>query len=126
MTAPAPVVRPPILSRTLLLRFVSLVGSSISFYLPLAVVPLYADAIGARATAGVATGGLLIATVLCELATPRIVARIGYRSALAVGLVLPGAPALALLADASLPLLVAVSVVRGIGFAICVAWPAEP
>lgn len=122
MTAPAPVVRPPILSRTLLLRFVSLVGSSISFYLPLAVVPLYADAIGARATAGVATGGLLIATVLCELATPRI----GYRSALAVGLVLPGAPALALLADASLPLLVAVSVVRGIGFAICVAWPAEP
>jgi predicted MFS family arabinose efflux permease len=120
VTAPAPAVRPAILSRTLLLRFVSLVGSSIGFYLPLAVVPLYAVAAGARATAGLATGGLLIATVVCELATPRIVARIGYRSALAVGLVLLGAPALALLADASVALVVAVSVARGIGFAICV------
>ncbi|GAA4715896.1 MFS transporter [Phytohabitans rumicis] len=118
--APGPAVRPAILSRALLWRFVSLVFSSIGFYLPLAVVPLYAEAAGAVATAGLATGGLLIATVLCELATPRIVSRIGYRSALAVGLALLGLPALALLATPSVPLAVAVSVVRGIGFAICV------
>jgi MFS family permease len=112
--------RPAILSQALLLRFVSIVGSSISFYLPLAVIPLYADAAGSRATAGLATGALLVATVLCELVTPRIVAHIGYRAALAVGLVLLGAPALLLLAFSSVPAIVAVSAVRGIGFAITV------
>lgn len=117
---PAAAARPAILSRPLLLRFVSIVGSSIGFFPPLAVVPLYADASGVRASGGLATGGLLAATVLGELATPRIVARVGYRSALAVGLVLLSAPALALLAAPSLPLVVAVSIVRGIGFAVCV------
>jgi MFS family permease len=110
--------RPAVLSQALLLRFVSIVGSSISFYLPLAVIPLYADAAGSRATAGLATGALLVATVLCELVTPRIVAHIGYRSALAVGLFLLGAPALLLLTFSSVPVLIAVSAVRGIGFAI--------
>jgi predicted MFS family arabinose efflux permease len=120
LAAPASTVRPPIISRALLLRFVSVVGSSIGFFLPLAAVPLYADAAGTRATAGLATGGLLVATVLGEVATPGIVARVGYRAALAVGLILLGAPALALLATPSLALVLTVSIVRGIGFAVCV------
>jgi MFS family permease len=110
--------RPPILSRAMLLRFVSIVGASVSFYLPLAVVPLYSDAVGARATAGLATGALLTATVVFELATPRIVARIGYRWAMTVGLVLLGVPALGLLTPQPVGVIIAVSAVRGIGFAI--------
>jgi MFS family permease len=110
--------RPPIVSRALLLRFVSIVCSSISFYLPLAVIPLYAAVIGARAAAGLATAALLVATVACELVTPRMVSHVGYRWALAIGLVLLGAPALLLLAAPSIPVIVAVSAVRGIGFAI--------
>jgi MFS family permease len=120
MTTSALLVRPAILSPALLLRFVSIVGSAVSFYLPLAVLPLLADAAGAHASAGLATGALLIATVACELVTPRLVARVGYRWALAIGLFLLGAPALVLLTWSSSVALVAVSVVRGAGFAISV------
>jgi len=87
--------RPPILSRALLLRLVSIVGCSISFYLPLAVVPLFAEAAGARSAAGLTTGALLTATVLFELVTPRIVAHLGYRWTLAIGMLLLGVPAAA-------------------------------
>lgn len=107
----------PILSRALVLRFVSLVGASVSFFLPLAVIPMYA---GSTSAAGWANGALLIATVFGELVTPRLVVRIGYRWALACGLVLLGAPALALLATPSLVVVLAVGIVRGIGFAITI------
>jgi MFS family permease len=120
MTTSALVLRPAILSPALVLRFVSIVGSAVSFYLPLAVLPLFADAAGAHASAGLATGALLIATVACELVTPRLVALAGYRWALGIGLFLLGAPALVLLAWSSPLALVAISVVRGAGFAISV------
>lgn len=111
-----------ILSRPLVLRFVSIVGSSIGFYLPLTVIPAYAESAGSRTGAGFANGALLFATVAGELATPRLLARLGYRWALAAGLGLLGAPTLALLASASFPLIFAVNAVRGVGFAItCVA-----
>ncbi|WP_433291639.1 MFS transporter [Actinoplanes sp. CA-030573] len=89
-------------------------GSSLGFYLPLAVVPLFAHA----SSAGLATGAFLVATVLFELVTPRIVARLGYRLTLAAGLVLLGAPALLFLRYDAPALIVAVNAVRGIGFAI--------
>jgi predicted MFS family arabinose efflux permease len=73
---------------------------------------------GSDAGAGLASGALLLATVAAELATPRLVVRAGYRLSLAAGLVLLGAPALALLWPAPLAVVVAVSIVRGIGFAI--------
>jgi MFS family permease len=112
----------PLMSRGLLLRFVSVVAAAIGFYLPLAAVPMFADAAGTSAAAGLANGALLLATVAGELATPRLVARIGYRWALALGLVLLGTPALVLLTavGASVPAIVAVNAVRGIGFAISV------
>jgi MFS family permease len=114
--------RPAILSRALLLRFVSIVACSFGFYLPLAVIPLFADEAGSRSAAGLANGALLLASVAGELATPRIVTRVGYRWALGAGLALLGAPALVLLASASVPLIVAVNAVRGAGFGIlCVA-----
>jgi MFS family permease len=82
------------------------------------VVPLYVKSSGSDAGAGLATGALLLATVAAELATPRLVARAGYRLSLAAGLALLGAPALALLASPDLVVVVGVSIARGIGFAI--------
>ncbi|OXM62724.1 MFS transporter [Amycolatopsis vastitatis] len=113
-------VRPRLVSRALAVRFVSIVGSSIGFYLPLSVVPLFAKQAGSDTGAGLATVALLLATVAAELVTPRLVARVGYRWALAAGLFLLGAPALVLPFSAGLGVIVAVNVVRGIGFAIAV------
>lgn len=112
--------RPTILSRALLVRFVSIVASSVSFFLPLAVVPAYAEASGTAATAGLATAVLLFTTVACELATPRIVAMSGYRWGLAAGLLLLGAPALLLVASDTSSTILVVSALRGAGFAVTV------
>jgi predicted MFS family arabinose efflux permease len=111
--------RPPLVTRPLLLRFVSIFGSAASFYLPLSVVPMYAKSSGSDAAAGLSTGVLLLTTVGVELITPRIVARTGYRLALAAGLFALGAPALALLTSSGLPVILTVSVLRGAGFAVC-------
>ncbi|MFI9103744.1 MFS transporter [Streptomyces fildesensis] len=113
-----PAARPPLLTRPLLLRFVTVIGASASFFLLLSVVPLYAQASGGDA--GLATGALMLATVCGELATPRLVARFGYRVALMVGLVLLGAPALVLTASDNFGWIVAVCFVRGLGFALTV------
>jgi predicted MFS family arabinose efflux permease len=110
--------RTPLITHALLLRFVSIIGAASSFYLPLSVVPLYAKSAGTDAGAGLAAGALLLATVGVELLTPRLVGKIGYRFALALGLLLLGLPALALLAPPDLAVIVAVSVVRGAGFAV--------
>lgn len=112
--------QPSLLSRDLLLRFVSIVASSVGFYLPLAAVPMYAAASGSASAGGLANGALLVATVGGELATPRLVGRVGYRWALGAGLVLLGAPALVLLATSSFPAIFAVNAARGLGFAITV------
>lgn len=112
--------RPRLVSRALLVRFVSIIGSSIGFYLPLSVVPLVARDAGSASTAGFATVALLLATVSCELVTPRLVSLVGYRWALALGLLFLGAPAVVLVLVTSTPAILAVSVLRGIGFAVCV------
>jgi len=110
--------RPALITRPLLLRFISIFGASASFYLPLSVVPMYAKSAGSDAAAGLATGALLVTTVAVELVTPWLVARTGYRLALSLGLLSLGLPALALQLPASLPVIVAVSMVRGAGFAV--------
>ncbi len=111
--------RPPLVTRPLLVRFVSVIGAETSFFLPLSVLPLYVrSSFGSGADAGLVTGALLAAGVAGELATPRLVSRAGYRLSLAIGLVLLGAPALALLWPVSLPVVIAVTAVRGLGFAI--------
>jgi MFS family permease len=108
----------PLLSRALLLCFVPIVGSSTAFYLPLSVMPLFAEQSGAGGNAGLATVALLLATVACELVTPRLIARVGYRWALALGLVLLGVPTLVLTVSHSTAAILTVSVLRGAGFAI--------
>lgn len=109
-----------LVSRALLLRFVSVIGSSLGFYLPLSVMPMFADQSGSGGGAGLATVTLLLATVACELVTPRLIDRVGYRGALALGLTLLGAPTAVLLFSADPGLILAVSAVRGAGFAISV------
>lgn len=115
------VLRPRIMSRPLGLLFVSAFGAATSFYLLLSVVPLYAtSAVPGGIGAGLATGALMASTVAAELATPRLLARFGYRRVLAAGLLLLGAPALALTASSSIAVILAVCVVRGLGFAVTV------
>jgi predicted MFS family arabinose efflux permease len=89
------------------------------FQLLLSVVPLYADRAGGGSTgAGLATAALMLATVLTQIQMPRLLGRLGYRTALAVGLLLLGAPALLYGAVGGLPSILAVTLVRGIGFGI--------
>ncbi|MGW0766076.1 MFS transporter [Streptomyces sp. NPDC002676] len=112
------VPQPPLLTRPLLLRFVSILGTSTSFNLLLSVVPGYATTGGGGGwAAGLATGALMLATVVGELATPALVDRWGYRAVLAVGLGLMGVPALALPFSRNLWWIVAVCLLRGLGFA---------
>jgi MFS family permease len=102
----------------LLLRFAAIFGASVSFYLLLSVVPLYAMASGGGGgVAGLATGALLFATVAGELTAPRLARRYGYRVTVAAGLFLLGAPALVLVFHVGIALVMVVCAVRGVGFA---------
>ena len=112
--------RATLLTRPLLLRFVSMVGASLSFFLLLSVVPAYAAERGGGGAAGLATGSLMLATVLGELGTPRIVGRFGYRLTLIAGLFLLGAPALVLTVSGQAVWIAAVCFVRGVGFALTI------
>jgi predicted MFS family arabinose efflux permease len=110
-----------ILTRPLLMVYLSGFCAMISFYLLLSVVPVYATSVGAgRTGAGFTTGALMLSTVVAELFTPRLIARFGYRTTLAAGLLLLGPPALALPASRSLAAITGVCLVRGVGFAIIV------
>ena len=73
---PAAAALPPLITRPLLVRFVSVIGAETSFFLPLSVVPLYVkSSSGSGAGAGLATAALLAAGVAGEPATPRVVSR---------------------------------------------------
>ncbi|MFD6287023.1 MFS transporter [Streptomyces sp. NPDC060205] len=111
----------------MMLRLVTIVGASASFFLLLSVVPLYAEESGGGSgAAGLSTSALMLATVCGELAAPRLTARYGYRLVLATGLVLLGAPSLLLTMSPlssvaqSTGSIVAVCLVRGAGFALTV------
>jgi MFS family permease len=112
-----------LLTRPLLVRFVSIAGAATSFYLLLSCVPLYARSAGASASlAGLATSALTLASVAAYLVAPRLMARYGYRLVLAGGLLALGLPALALAASANVAVIMTGCVIRGIGFALtCVA-----
>jgi MFS family permease len=60
----------------------------------------------------------MLATVLAEFASPRLMRRYGYRGVFAAGALLLGGPVPALLAPHSVVIIVAVSIARGIGFGL--------
>ena len=100
--------------------FLSSFAAMTSFELMLSVTPMYAAAAGGgSAGAGLVTGVLLLGTVGAELAATPLMRRYRHRTLLMVAAALMGIPALALLAGAPLPVIAAVSVVRGFGFGLC-------
>lgn len=86
----------------------------------LPVVPLWVVVRGGSdaAGAGLVNFVLLAATVATQFAVPALIRRFGWAVVLAAGLVLLGAPALLLGATADLGPVLALSVVRGVGFGI--------
>jgi predicted MFS family arabinose efflux permease len=123
MTGHSPVSQPEpvIMNPRLLMLFAVAFGGLGCFYLLLSVVPLYtAGSGGGELGAGLVTGVMMLATVLVELAFPQMLAWLGYRAVMGLGLVLLGAPALALAVSPAFPLVLAVSAVRGAGLGIIV------
>jgi len=119
-TIPAP-RRNRLVSRPLALVFLSSAATLTSFYLLLSVTPMFAAASGASgAGAGLVTGLPMLASVLAEGAAPAAVARLGGRGVLAAGALLLGVPALGLLWSGSLGALLAVGLIRGLGFGFSV------
>lgn len=116
--APAPGVplwRVPAVQRLVGVTLLGFVG----FAATLAALPWWAVRGGATlAQAGLVTTAMLTATVLTQAAVPALVARLGSGRALAAGLVALGAPSPLLLLSSELLPLVAVSAVRGTGFAV--------
>ncbi|MFI6598260.1 MFS transporter [Nonomuraea sp. NPDC050536] len=109
------------MNRSMTLMMAATVSGMLGFYLLFSTVPLYAAAGGAGGFgAGLATGAMMLSTVLLELAVPWLLARYGYRAALALGLVLLGVPALVLPLSSALPVVLAVSLLRGGGLGILV------
>ena len=90
-----------------------------SFFLTLASLPSWAVSGGTSAgSAGLVTAVMMTTTVLTQIAVPALVARLGLATVLALGLVLLGAPAPLYLLSQELAWLLAVSAVRGCGFAV--------
>lgn len=112
---------PPLLSRRLVMLMLVSFGALSGFYLLLSVVPLYAAAGGAGDVgAGLTTGAMMLSTVLIELVVPRLLARLGYRAVMGLGVLLLGAPVLVLVASPAAALVLVVSLVRGAGLGIVV------
>ncbi|HZC70044.1 MAG TPA: MFS transporter [Jatrophihabitans sp.] len=113
--------RPQLLTAAVLRLFAVDFAAMSSFYLLVAVVPLFSTDRDLGPTgAGLSIGVLMAASVAGELGTPALATRVGYRRLLVAGLVLLGAPALALPAVTGLGGLLVVSVARGFGFAVVV------
>lgn len=113
--------RPRLVGRPLALVFAATFSTLTGFFLLFSVVPMYASSGGAGGVgAGIATGALMLTTVLAELALPRLLARFGYRLVFGVGLLLLGLPSLALPLSPGMAMITAVSLVRGLGFAVTV------
>ncbi len=110
-----------ILTPPLVRLLIAAFGGAASFYLLLSVVPLYAASTGSgNAGAGLATGALMLATVLTELTVPTLLARYGYRTVLSLGLVLLGVPSFVLALTSDLVAILLVCLARGAGLAIIV------
>lgn len=111
----------PVVGRPMVALLIVTFGFSAGVNLLMSVVPLYAVAGGAGDLgAGLSTGAMMLATVVLEAVMPGLLTRFGHRAALAAGLVLLGAPALALAASPALPLVLAASLARGAGLGITV------
>ena len=98
-----------------LISFAALFG----FQLLLSVVPLYANEAGSGSSgAGLSTAAFMLSTVFAQAQMPRVLDRFGYRMILAVGLLFLGLPAFFYSATQTLVAILAVTLLRGVGFGI--------
>jgi MFS family permease len=89
------------------------------FFVTLSALPAWIASRGAStASAGATTTVMLAATVVCQPLVPALLRRVSTTRVVALGMVLLGAPAPALIWASSGAGLYAICVVRGIGFAI--------
>ncbi len=89
------------------------------FQLLLSVVPLYAEeAGGGSAGAGLATAAFMLSTVLAQIQMPRVLGRYGYPRTLAGGLLFLGVPAFFYAYAKTVAPILAITLVRGVGFGI--------
>lgn len=100
---------------------VGIVGAFVNFALLLPVVPAWAEHLGASpAGVGASTTVMMGACVAAQLAMPWLLARVGYVRPYVAGLVLMGAPALALPWTTELWGVHLVQALRGVGFGLLV------
>jgi MFS family permease len=112
-------VTSPLTSTSFRLVLVTTVLAFGGYALLLPVVPLWVARGGSGAFgAGTTTGVLMLVTVTTQLAVPWLLARIGHRWVLGIGALLLGAPAPLLALSPDLAPVLAVSVVRGVGFGL--------
>ena len=111
--------REVLLTRPVVLLTLVAFAALFGFQLLLSVVPLYADEAGGGSSgAGLATAVFMLSTVLTQIQMPRILGRYGYRRTLAAGLLFIGIPALFYAYAQTLVPILAVTLVRGVGFGI--------
>ena len=111
--------RETLLTRPVVLLILVSFAALFGFQLLLSVVPLYADEVGGGSSgAGLATAVFMLSTVLTQIQMPRILGRYGYRRALAAGLLFLGVPALFYAYTGTLVTILAVTLLRGVGFGI--------
>jgi len=109
--------REALLTRPVVLLILVAFAALFGFQLLLSVVPLYTDeAGGGNLGAGFATAAFMLSTVLTQIQMPRILGHYGYRRALAAGLLFLGVPALFYPYVQTLVPILAVTLVRGVGF----------
>lgn len=94
-------------------------GAFTGFHLLLPVVPLYvAEAGGGSAEAGLATTALLLTTVLTQIQMPLVLRWLGYRTSFVAGILLLGFPAFFYSSSEGLSVVLALTLVRGVGFGV--------
>lgn len=115
MTTPRSVIRTPGFLALMAMSALSFAG----FSALVSTVPLWAvrgggDEVGA----GLVNAVMMAATVAVQMTVPAALRRFGWRATLLAGAVLLGAPPLVLLVMDALPAILALSAVRGAGFAV--------
>jgi predicted MFS family arabinose efflux permease len=111
--------RKALISRPVASLTLAMVASAFGFQLLLSVVPLYAAAVGGgTGGAGSATATFMLTTVLTQVKMPRLLGRFGYKRVLVAGLLFLGLPALLYPLAGGVAGVLAVTLLRGVGFGI--------
>ncbi|CAA9464980.1 MAG: Uncharacterized MFS-type transporter [uncultured Rubrobacteraceae bacterium] len=108
-----------LISKPVVSLALAMMASAFGFQMLLSVVPLYAAAVGGgTGGAGLATATFMLTTVLAQVAMPKLLGRFGYRRVLVAGLCFLGLPALLYPLAGGVAGVLAVTLLRGVGFGI--------